>query len=108
MIIFKRLMYIFSILVILVVMLFGFVEFKKHSLKVKVQDYLVTKGYKNEEIQSITTYFSKLPPFSAKVIFSDEPEIIYYYMNDKGIRQYGTPTGQTNSTVKFKHKETDY
>ncbi|WP_289143065.1 DUF3139 domain-containing protein [uncultured Brevibacillus sp.] len=96
------------LLIILVVVGFiGFVNFKLYRLEKDVQAYLISKGYKNDEIESITTHFAKVPVYSARVIFSDETNVIYYYLDEDGIRQFGTPTDVNgrNIDLQFKHQE---
>lgn len=92
-------------IILLIVLSVGYVNLKKYQLKQDVQTYLLSQGYKSSDIQSITTHFAKAPVFSARVVFSDESNIIYYYLDEDGIRQFGAPTNMNgkNSNQSFKH-----
>lgn len=98
---------IFVVFILIVVGIWGGIAFEKQHLKNQVEDYLLNKGYKSDEIQYIKPFFGKAPLSSVRVIFNDEPNVIYYYRNDKGIRQFGTPTEVTNThtNIDFKHQE---
>ncbi|TPG70518.1 DUF3139 domain-containing protein [Brevibacillus laterosporus] len=88
----RRLLFISITIALIVFLVFCFIGINKYSLKNEVAKYLITQGYSKDQITSINTYFGKAPLFSARVIFSDEENIIYYYMKDGRIRQFGTPT----------------
>ncbi|WP_338553469.1 DUF3139 domain-containing protein [Paenibacillus sp. KS-LC4] len=106
----KKVVLFFAILVFLLIILYAFFSIKEYQLKKSVVDYLKEKNYQESEILSIDTSIAKAPVFSARVIFFDEPDIIYYYRNKDGkIIQYGTPSNlkSTNNTDEqsFKHQE---
>jgi hypothetical protein len=87
-------------LVMFVLMAFGFDEQQKISLKHDVTKYLLQQGYSKDQIKGIRTYSSKAPRYSARVVFNDEDNIIYYYMSDKnGVRQFGTPSFNSGNKV---------
>lgn len=71
----------------------GFIKLGEYNIKKDVKDHLLKQGYRESDIISITTHFGKLPSFSAGVIFTDEPNITYYYLKDeKGVSQYTNQT----------------
>lgn len=102
---------IVSVILVLVLVAIGVIgitiSINKYKLKKDVEQYLLNKGYTNEQIESIETVYSfKLPPFTAKVIFSDEKHVTYYYLKYDEVRQYGNPTVEGEIRPdQFKHLE---
>ncbi|MDD9271563.1 DUF3139 domain-containing protein [Paenibacillus sp. GCM10023248] len=95
---------------VFLLMVFCFDELQKISLKHDVTNYLLQQGYSKDHIKSIRTYSSKAPRYSARVVFSDEDNIIYYYKSDKnGVRQFGTPSfvggNEVSDAYKLKHSD---
>lgn len=90
-----RIFIIIGLIIVLVPsFVFSFITFNKYTLKNDVRKHLIDQGYMMNQIESIETYFGKVPVFSARVVFSDENNVTYYYMKDHNkIRQFGTPTG---------------
>lgn len=106
----KRLLFIGLFICLIVLFVPSFIVINKYTLKNEVTTYLTNQGYLEDQIASINTYFGKAPLFSARVIFSDEKNIIYYYMKDHDeIRQFGTPTEldghEPTNGYDFKHIE---
>lgn len=100
-----------SVAICAVLLFVGFINFEKYKLKRDVEEYLLMKGYKSSDIISITTHYGKLPSFGARVIFADEPEVMYFYLEDTdGVRQYATPAnlGSDKTNSVFKHQEKKY
>lgn len=77
--------------IVLAVLPFGYVSYNKWAYAQRVSDFLLEqKHYKQSDIQSITGVWNgKLPPFSADVVFADEPEVVYIYFAHNEVIQFG-------------------
>ena len=70
-------------LVVLLLAPFCTVQFKKQMYENRVEHFLFEEmAYKPEEIQSIESYwhFAGLPSYEVRVIFSDDPNVVYSYL----------------------------
>lgn len=87
-------------ILLLFLFIFSYIPLNKYILKKDVRKHLIAQGYSISEIESIDVFFGKAPLFSARVIFSDEKNVVYYYMKDhKKVRQFGTPTGSDGNEI---------
>lgn len=82
---------VWIIVIILVLLPFGYVQYNKMAYAQRVSDYLLEqKHHKQSEILSVTGVWNgKLPPFSADVVFADEPEVVYIYFAHNDVIQFG-------------------
>ena len=77
----KKFIIIWTLIIVIVITPFIYVQGNKIIYKKRVMNYLVEeKGYKEIEIKSIKGIWGvKLPPFYSVVIFEDEPYVEYIY-----------------------------
>lgn len=82
---------ILVIFIVLVASPFAYLQYNKMAYAQRVNDYLLEqKHYQQSEILSVTGVWNgKLPPFSADVIFADEPEVTYIYFAHNHVIQFG-------------------
>lgn|SRR5690625_1426187 len=101
----KGLVIIISLIIIIVpTSVYGFVKYKSYTLEKETRKHLKTIGYKDDEILDVKTKIKKLSLFTAEVIFSDEPNIIYDYKKEgNNIIQIGPTTDKRD--YEYKHLE---
>ncbi|MHA7580700.1 DUF3139 domain-containing protein [Paenibacillus vandeheii] len=82
---------ILTIMVILVLTPFVYVQVNKLIYAHRVTEYLIEeKKYAQEDIESVEGIWNvKLPPFSALVKFKDEPDVEYIYFAHNEVLQFG-------------------
>ncbi|KOY16863.1 DUF3139 domain-containing protein [Paenibacillus xylanivorans] len=85
------LLWVLTIMVILVLTPFVYVQVNKLIYAHRVTEYLIEeKKYTQEEIESVEGIWNvKLPPFSALVKFKDEPDVEYIYFAHNEVLQFG-------------------
>ncbi|MFC4386430.1 hypothetical protein ACFOZ1_01275 [Gracilibacillus marinus] len=83
----KKGLLIFGIIVLLIVMsIYGYVTFKKVSLKNDVEDYLLFTGVNEDDIVMLTPLIANIEGdknFQVSVRFKDDENIYYYYKDTK-------------------------
>ena len=91
------------ILLLLSLFSYIFVKVKLSNLRNEVYNHLEEQGYTNNDLNSVKAIFSKQPVFGVKVIFKDEPRVIYMYTRINGdiVQKYHT----TISNYSYKHLE---
>lgn len=95
---------ILMLFIIIPATIFGVVTYKKHTLEVETRNYLISKGYEEEDVAHIHCTIKKLSLFTAEVTFTDEPDVVYQYKKDEGtIIQIGISDSQERET--YKHLE---
>ncbi|MBO8173318.1 MAG: DUF3139 domain-containing protein [Bacillaceae bacterium] len=79
-----------AILILLVLVPFLYIQINKIVYEKRVTDYLIEeKGYRGEDIQSVTGKWGfKLPPFYTEVVFRDEPDVAYIYFAHNDVKQF--------------------
>lgn len=99
----------FISILILVIAFTGvfYVNFKLNHLEQDTYQYLLNKGYNEDEILSIEGKIKKLSLYTVEVKFKDEPDIIYDYKKDNKnkIIQIGVSDILNESNDQFKHLE---
>lgn len=102
----------FLIVALVIVLLAPFctVLIKKQLYEKRIENYLIEDmSYQKEVIQSIECkwHFAGLPSYWVKVIFSDEPNVVYiFFPNNKdhfGPYEHSTIDGTILSTDQLKH-----
>lgn len=86
----KKRWIVIIILLIIILLPISYVQLNKILFKHRVLDYLTTEQhYDQADIQVIEgVWGKKMPAFYVKVIFSDEPNIIYNYFAHGEVRQF--------------------
>ncbi len=117
-----RLLAVFVIVIIIGILVVTYIETSKESkiesvdsVKQKAITYLTAKGYKEEDYQLEVLYrksYSYGGPYVIKVVFHDEPNVIYHYEylyhgNSKyrEITQGGVEPMKGKNDKNFKHTE---
>lgn len=77
----------FGIVILLVfVLIFGYISYKKYEVKSAVEDYLKTElGVVEEDITEITPFKSNLPGDKAWLVgvrLKNDPKLYYYYKHE--------------------------
>lgn len=82
-------------------------NFYKEKINNELTTYLVQKkGYSKADIAQINTTISKAPVVSSTIIFSDEPNAMYFYKPENGefVQYTQAPAIYDNKQV-YKHSE---
>ncbi|MDD9266192.1 DUF3139 domain-containing protein [Paenibacillus sp. GCM10023248] len=95
---------IFILLIILSI--FVKIRFDIYQHESKMHDYLISKGYKEEEILKINCELSILPKYPVYVTFKDEPDHTYLYSYSATSGWFQFPPQGEYDPRKFKHLET--
>ncbi|MFD7525317.1 DUF3139 domain-containing protein [Paenibacillus chitinolyticus] len=73
--------------------------------EVAVKNYLINEmKYKDNEIRSARGVVGSLPTFAVKVVFSDEPEVEYFYKEESGKVIQLPKTGLGDENLKHNEK----
>lgn len=95
---------IFFLIFLTPLAIWGYVKYEHYALEKETLNYLIDKGYSEDEILSIESKLKKLSLFTAEVAFKDEPTISYdYKKGDNIIIQIGPTHDKPN--YEFKHLE---
>ncbi|EGL19263.1 MULTISPECIES: DUF3139 domain-containing protein [unclassified Paenibacillus] len=101
-----------SIVLIVLLALFVYVQGNKMAYAERVRSYLLQeKSYKEEELASVKGIWGmKLPSFYTVVVFKDEPEVNYVYFSHNDVLQFDqwiTPKGVEMGITPEKLKHTE-
>lgn len=81
---------------------------KLNMMEQKVNQYLIhEKGYAAADIHKIKGVFGKLPPFSVQVVFKDETDAWYYYVEKGNGRIIQMTSASDKPDHPFKHVEVE-